>query len=41
MTRPSPERIEEAMALLYRLTLKRELGVDAEVEVKQWNGSAC
>lgn len=27
------ERWEEAMSLLYRLTLRRELGVDAEVEV--------
>ena len=26
-------RWEEAMCLLYRLTLRRELGVDAEIEV--------
>lgn len=31
--KPNESRWEEAMSLLYRLTLRRELGVDADVEV--------
>lgn len=33
MAKPTISRWEEAMSLLYRLTVRRELGADAEIEV--------
>ena len=36
---PSESRWEEAMALLYRLTLQRELGADAEIEIGKKNAA--